>query len=686
MSRSVQVSVDSSSPRRKFALDLPSPRVGEIPPALSPLDAFAQQSRQLAKIFDESQQQGRRISRLEHSLVASEFQQRPTFLRSISGISGHIESTQNTPSTDEIIPLPNLAVTHAGVSDRPISQYPLFGSAANSSARNTIYTDPFAVINQVGEQQQQQREVNNNYFGFDFQRTRTPDNGRHFDRSGDAASTVPSLTESLDSIPSLQTRIITDDSVSSRINGERGLIPPISPPQKVRGKKSLVSIRSVMDGVDEPPRKLSETIQISRARSPFTPDPQITSRSPSIISDTSIYHDEWQRPSPNFSRPMSISSNKEYRPSFSSPTRSFEIRQSMEPLRDQSPLRKTSGVSTIDPELVINELEISIENETESEPRTSVDTDGDNPTSGDQSNAATYIYAKYSLPRGRVVDRASIGEHPSRLQNQFKWEDKSTHITPSSSIPSITEQCLAVDDSRTPIESLLAAQKSRSQSTDGISMSIPRVIMHKASPSTPSVQSTSTDKTIRGHTRNTASEDIASMSAEEHLEKGIESHSNGSLSKSTYHLRLSAKAGHPTGMLLYALACRHGWGMRANQAEGVAWLKKAVDNSSVDMLEVRNIPSIQQSVDPNVKARKAQFALAVYELGMSHMNGWGTPKDKTLGLRCFEVAGNWGDLDALAEAGSCYAVGIGCKKDLKHAAALYRRAAEGGMNMAGNSW
>ena len=40
-----------------------------------------------------------------------------------------------------------------------------------------------------------------------------------------------------------------------------------------------------------------------------------------------------------------------------------------------------------------------------------------------------------------------------------------------------------------------------------------------------------------------------------------------------------------------------------------------------------------------LKARKAQFALSIYELGVSHMNGWGIEQDKVLALRCFEIAG-----------------------------------------------
>jgi TPR repeat protein len=46
----------------------------------------------------------------------------------------------------------------------------------------------------------------------------------------------------------------------------------------------------------------------------------------------------------------------------------------------------------------------------------------------------------------------------------------------------------------------------------------------------------------------------------------------------------------------------------------------------------------------------------------------------------------WGDVDALAEAGFCYAQGIGCKKDLKKSAKFYREAESKGMSMVGNSW
>jgi TPR repeat protein len=175
------------------------------------------------------------------------------------------------------------------------------------------------------------------------------------------------------------------------------------------------------------------------------------------------------------------------------------------------------------------------------------------------------------------------------------------------------------------------------------------------------------------------------ITADEHVAKGIECHEKGSLKESTYHLRIAAKQNHPTGMLLYALACRHGWGMRPNQREGVQWLRKAVDCVGLELMDDSN-GTVPQRAKEMQKAYRAQFALSIYELGVSHLNGWGIEQDKSLALRCFEIAGQWGDADALAEAGFCYAEGIGCKKDMKKAAKFYRQAEAKGISMVGNSW
>lgn len=156
--------------------------------------------------------------------------------------------------------------------------------------------------------------------------------------------------------------------------------------------------------------------------------------------------------------------------------------------------------------------------------------------------------------------------------------------------------------------------------------------------STTTSDSASTIKASRSQYSQTTS--ISDMTAEEHVTKAVALHENGSLNESTYHLRHAARQGHPTGMLLYALACRHGWGMRPNQREGVEWLRKAAESAGLEIADDEDQMKGGKNVDVvERKTRKAQFALSIYELGVSHMNGWGVEQDKTLALRCFEIAG-----------------------------------------------
>lgn len=118
-------------------------------------------------------------------------------------------------------------------------------------------------------------------------------------------------------------------------------------------------------------------------------------------------------------------------------------------------------------------------------------------------------------------------------------------------------------------------------------------------------------------------------------------------------------------------------------------MRKAGEYASIEIADDEDQVKEGRAAPADVlerRTRKAQFALSIYELGVSHMNGWGIEQDKSLALRCFEIAGNWGDVDALAEAGFCYAQGVGCKKNLKKSAKFYRMAEAKGMSMVGNSW
>lgn len=91
--------------------------------------------------------------------------------------------------------------------------------------------------------------------------------------------------------------------------------------------------------------------------------------------------------------------------------------------------------------------------------------------------------------------------------------------------------------------------------------------------------------------------------------------------------------------------------MRANLKEGVQWLRKAAEYASVEIADDQD--RAKEGKPANFlesKTRKAQFALSIYELGVSHMNGWGIEQDKSLALRCFEIAGSKSNPVALSGA------------------------------------
>lgn len=313
----------------------------------------------------------------------------------------------------------------------------------------------------------------------------------------------------------------------------------------------------------------------------------------------------------------------------------------------------------------------------------------------------SYIYAKYSLPRGRMLGRNSIPLE--NIMPQFEWEQannqsQTTHPNSTAKEPSLptpphsleSERPTADSPERPSADSTRSLESSERPSADSYESRLGRPppmpnLQHQHRQSMTSMNSGSTIKA------SPAQRTTADLSAEDHLSKGIACHERGSLKESTYHLRIAARANNPTAMLLYALACRHGWGMRPNPQEGVQWLRKAMDYASLELendIEAESHASRGRQLGDVTerKTRRAQFALSVYELGVSHMNGWGIEQDKALALRCFEIASDWGDADAMAEAGFCYAQGVGCKKDLKRAARYYRDAEKRGMSMVGNSW
>jgi TPR repeat protein len=666
----VDIQADGTEVRRPSTSGgLPSPRImhvaGDVPPAMSPLDAFAAQSRLLAKQLEETKNNGRRASRLPPIAVASSLaKQRPGYFRSLTTDAredmrgGQVRPVQEEDSEVRMgRPGEKMEVESPGF--RPRSFYLRMSTASPVPGQHAPQPSPLAHEHPFSTPTENRPSSRGDYFG--AARAHSPESmapPRKSYESAERSSPNKSLT-----------RDLSLESNSSRGAYSHGLLRP-NPPYA----RQTPSIRSVtVDSSDDEnsgftpgssisqERKLSESSGFSMPQSPISPfmaPPYI--RSPSAHSDYSVGGSRLSRPRFNFSRPLSRSSQ---------PSMEFPIRQSS---HDSQPTRPSVEEPVQTPS--------SLESQEVSDPPE------------EQLPAVPYIYAKYSLPRGRMLGRNSIPLE--NIMPMFEWETPTRQRTPGvdSSLqtpPHSIESERPILDSaeRVPADSNDSKYLPRSPERPPVDSHDSRFVGPPVTSSVANLHRHSMTSVNSGSTIKAPQRATADLTAEDHLTKGIDLHERGSLKESTYHLRIAARQNNPTAMLLYALACRHGWGMRQNPKEGVQWLRKAMDYASLELENDHNAASRGRQGDVSErKTRRAQFALSVYELGVSHMNGWGIEQDKALALRCFEIASDWGDADAMAEAGFCYAQGVGCKKDLKKAARYYRSAEAKGMSMVGNSW
>lgn len=672
---------DMTSPR-----PLPSPRImhnaGDVPPAMSPLDAFAAQSRLLAKQLEDSQNNDRRVSRLPPDAIANSFARpRPTFYRSKSA-TDEARGDVVPPRSKELETFGNkLEVEEPAF--RPTSFYPRMSSIAPRDHRQGFPPPPSVnrKLAYPSPSYTNQRTFPTDYFGACRAQSPEPFVTGHGNLEASERATHVKSQRSFDythrkadsqssfngSYPRTSPqRVSSNDSASSRNQYPNALAPPGSP--HVRHKTSIRSIPADSSDDDyttstngssfSQPRKLSSSSGMSMPHSPMSPFPQAHNRSPSLNSEVSTGGTHLPRPAFNFSRPLSRGS----RPSVELPSR--------QPSSDSQ--------RYIFPDDTVH-TPVSVEND---EP---FDANEHPPAA-----APTYVYTKFSLPRGRILQRDSMV-----LENTdvpvFTWEQPipQSNVTPATPPNEIRSTPPSPPPPR-PVQTVevrpVTPDHHSPQQSQLSPPSRPNPTPIVAGPSHASSASLNSASTIKA--RSYREKDLsAEFTAEDHLNKGIECHERGSLKESTYHLRIAARQNHPTAMLLYALACRHGWGMRPNPQEGVQWLRRAADSASLEIAGNEDLVKEGKPADLlERKTRRAQFALSIYELGVSHMNGWGIEQDKVLALRCFEIAANWGDADAMAEAGFCYTEGQGCKKDLKKAAKFYRMADAKGMSMVGNSW
>ncbi|PGH31476.1 hypothetical protein GX50_05718 [[Emmonsia] crescens] len=679
----------------------PSPRIshfdGEVAPVLSPLDAFALQGRLLAKQLDESKKADRRMSRLPPASVARSLSQpRPGYYRAHS---------PGEPSNKTPVSPGGGGYGRSGEVEeptfRPKSQHPMLsrmsGDPDSDNDRNVAEEAPDVPPIPPS--------------AFEAPRAESPEDASWFHSDGEDEQENPAKPSPTSHDTSSAARE-PPDSYTAKRNGSNTLAPPSSSTKRTAGSPGIPQHESSDDdyftsstagSTFSKPRKLSSSSGMSMPQSPMTHFTRPHPRSPSPTSENSPIPNPLQRPSFNFSRPLSRSST-----SISMPSPSLYGPDQPE----EYPSRTMSRGNRPSPITVPN-LSDSLADDAQTSAPTS------------------YIYAKYSLPRGRSVSRNSLvftglqtplfewneplfenspppsaagretfeqvsppaRQAPPKQESPLKPEETAESERKSKSAASSKHEStprknttgkLVKRPDRTPPRGHSFDQGTRKNLSLGKSNSSNRLsTVPKPEDQDDAITiSTDSNATLRPHTSRSGGPAPATLSAEDHVAKGIQCHENGSLNESTYHLRIAAMQNEPTGMLLYALACRHGWGMRPNQREGVQWLRKAVDSA---LLDASNSEPRGRNIQEE-KARQAQFALSIYELGVSHLNGWGIEQDKALALRCFEIAGQWGDVDALAEAGFCYVEGVGCKKDMKKAAKYYRMAESKGMSMVGNSW
>lgn len=669
---------------------LPSPRLhvaGDIPPDLSPLDAFAAQSRLLARQLEQqSNEDGKRMSRLPPLGLATALGVRPGVIRSASASEATASADDTFLSSSDGLGF--MTEVEQPAAFRPTSVYPrMSGLGPFDRPEATAEALPqHNTSNIYDEEQFRGRKPTKFADGhgpslFGARREESPGSiHREPLRSPKEAKSLPQLQHHRGSeymAPSGQpSRRNLDGSAAGGGPHSSGLAPPRGPFAQRQQSTSSMSTASEYESTGfsssnlQQPRRLSSGSGISN--SPISPVMYYEARSPSISSEISVGGTRLPRPAFNFSRPLS--------------------RASLPPV--EVPSRQASEDS---------QPSFMLADDTAHTP-VSMHSEGFPDTPNDNSAAPSYVYSRFSLPRGKVLQRNSLifQEGPPQAQSQSEQPHPfdagqappSPPLRPSTSSnarPSLDPGRPSLDPSR--------ASNERSRSTDGRGRS--RSSGEQFRPSNlhaparfaeissgaSTAPSMASDSTIRARRSMHSLAPSAELSAEEHVAKAIKLHEQGALNESTYNLRLAARQNHPTGMLLYALACRHGWGMRPNQREGVHWLRKAADFTGLEIADDEETRKDGKPIDfLDEKTRKAQFALSIYELGVSHMNGWGIEQDKVLALRCFEIAGSWGDADALVEAGFCYAQGVGCKKDLKKSAKFYRQAEEKGISMVGNSW
>ena len=174
---------------------------------------------------------------------------------------------------------------------------------------------------------------------------------------------------------------------------------------------------------------------------------------------------------------------------------------------------------------------------------------------------------------------------------------------------------------------------------------------------------------------------------------------------------------HPIGLLLCAMALRHGWGCEVDLDTAIACLEQAVrlsaeeyritietrqnarvmDASNAQQLflmqrrgTTQSLSELELKLAPEEgllsDIPKHELAMSLYELGQCYRFGWGCRRSSSAAVMFYRLAADLGDADAQSDLGHCYEDGWGVTQD-KYMASLYLRLAmQQGRQEFGSSW
>lgn len=397
-----------------------SPRMqhfaGDIPPAMSPLDMFAAQSRLLAKQLDDSKRNGRRVSRLPPLTTGDPItKQKSIYQRSRSAEANNVSSGSSPRTRDEDQPgtIPGLEEPDF----RPKSFYPRMSNVPPFEDDTGYVAEPSPERSFLTPAEFQQARPVQDYFAIPSAAEPVLPAGRGAEKM-DRRPWVYHPRNPDNSYQNELQRGKSMESTSSR--GHNGsLAPPKSPHVRHAG-----SIRSIpQDSSDDElsastggsgfsqHRKLSSSSGVSMPQSPLSPFAQAHRRSPSLNSEYSIGGSRQARPAFNFSRPLSRAS----RPSFEVTSRqpSFDSRPSTDVVRP--PFNSGSRQPSADSQRMM------FMDDTVQTPVSMVNEQLPESKEHPGAPAPSYIYTKFSLPRGRMLQRNSKVLRGDQMP-LFDWE------------------------------------------------------------------------------------------------------------------------------------------------------------------------------------------------------------------------------------------------------------------------